>query len=203
VIGLGCGRAHRAQAEVVDITAAEVGDSPVQLLPGLDRQAEDRVGPEDRPGLCHGHVGLPDMGAVGSRGGDQVHPIVQQHRHARAADRLDDVAGHRQECIIVGIGVAHLDERGACLHGLPDRLRHTERPALHRVGDQVDRKIQILAHEIFTRSAACSALSRASASRSSTAKLPGPLATDAAFSAAMFICEVAAIAAFSGLVTAA
>ncbi len=61
----------------------------------LDRQADDRVRPEQGPRIFDRHVVRPDMHAVGAGGERHVDAVVDDERHRERRQRRLDRAGRR------------------------------------------------------------------------------------------------------------
>ena len=94
------------------------------MVQRLHRKAQQRIGSEHLPGVARAEVTLPDVRPIGADRRHQMHPIVDDQRHAGADQGRRNRASERDELVVAGQRVTQL-HRG-------DPGRHRGR---HRCGD--------------------------------------------------------------------
>ena len=166
------GRGERAVRDVVDGFRIDRAD----LIHRVERDAEDRVGTEQRARRGGRQVALADVAAGGARRERDVDPVVDDQRHAqrRRAARCSARA-----CSSSARPPAALSR--SCTSVTPpwtarrDDLGERPPAALRRVGHQIEARIEAPArHAIRTPAPSVASSSAASWSTIRTRRLPGP-----------------------------
>ena len=137
-IGLGGGGGEGAVGDVVDERGIDRGD----LVDRVERDAEDRIGAEQRARRRGRQVALADVAAGGARRHGDVDPVVDDQRDAQRREQGGERPGLLQQRAAAGRLVAQLHQRDAALDRLGDDLAERAAAAERRVGHQIERRIE-------------------------------------------------------------
>jgi hypothetical protein len=107
----------------------------------VDRNAQDRVRPEQATGVAGDHVGGADMRAGGTRGQRHVDPVIDEERDPERAQARQDRARVGDELARSTGLVAVLEQRGPAPRRGGGELGQWPIAAACRIEDRVDAQV--------------------------------------------------------------